>query len=162
MPRGESGGLYHLFSAGISLGILVSQLCCGWEGGLVLTSWLMGALRLSLVMSSSQPGGLVSQELIRSLGILLQWNSEHPCPPGRRGSTAKAAQQRQRWANTRGTDRSHLAPGTSIRTVVRCHGITPGSSSRSAVTAGQKSAWDREGQAQWLGQGSSCLASKHQ
>lgn len=120
----------------------------------MLTSCLMGVLRFSLVMSSSQPDGLVSQELITSVkkkglgsrGILLQWSSEHPCPAGRRGSTATAAQNRQRSADTRGRDRSHLARGTSNGTVVRskrCHGTTsgsslplcPGSSSRSTAPA---------------------------
>lgn len=118
--------------------ILVSELCC--EGHLVS----LGVLRFSLVMSSSQPGVRSLEKGLSSRDILLQWRSEHPCPTGKRGSTATAAQQRQRCANTRG-DRQ-IPPGDYIGTVVgsrRCHGTSPGSSSRSTATARQKSAWDR-------------------
>lgn len=140
--QGQSGGCTASFQL---IAILVSELCCACEGGLVLTSCLMGALRFSLLMSSSQPGGLVSQELIPSVkkglgcrGVILQWSSECTCPAGRREGTATAAQERQRGANSRGRDGSHLAPGASIGTVLgskRCHGSTSGSSLGAAAGA---------------------------
>lgn len=114
--------------------------------------------------SHTQPGGLVSQDLMPSLkkgvgsrGTILQCSSEHPCPGGRRGSAAPAAQERQRCANSRGKGKSHLAPGASMGTVL---GSKRGHRSTSVSSLGAAAGAQPLPGTGWRCQRRFCLASK--